>query len=226
MRLNVTKCGLMRFGDDEPLRPSASKTVCWVMQGEPLPVLRVYKYLGLAIDWNLSYDTICRFRLEMAWKTARALTYVLSTSSISAYVRLLAAWAALLPQLLYGSEVTALSKDRFKPTQTLLGRCLWLSGGHNLANCGYSLGVRNSALYRDLGMAPVHALAVAPRCRLLRKARLLRSGLIFGLLLPIGVVLQWESDRHSLSDFVQGLVLGPCAPGLLLGASPSKVTTL
>lgn len=177
MRLNVSKCGLMRFGGVGPLAESQSNSACWILQGQRVPVVSCYNYLGVQLNWELDQDTMCLGRLAMAKKAFRGMFHFLTMTSIPLTLRLMPLRAVLIPQMLYGTEVHGGSSARLKSAQVLVNRCLRLCMGVTGRGGLVSGGMSSHTLWRELGVPPLVAQAAGRRVRLLTKAPELKTHL-------------------------------------------------
>ena len=84
----------------------------WVFNGNPMPVVNAYKYLGIYFSTKLSFSAACR---DMASKAKKALLVVIqrlrhyNNSDFSIFKKIFD--AKILPIMLYGAEVWGLEKS-------------------------------------------------------------------------------------------------------------------
>jgi len=198
MHLNVKKCGIILFTPDAAARahwreqaaahcetgeapalpdPGPAPTSALRSRGKQIPVVSEYKYLGLLLDLELSYERMCEGRLLKAQKCFNGLLPFLRSKRVTLYLRLLPVKMVLLPCLLYGTEVFGGSQSRFGDAQRLINRalrlCLDAGGSDGLCGAGLPL----NAVYCELRVPPIHCLALARRCRLYSKAFQLRTNI-------------------------------------------------
>ena len=83
----------------------------WTYNGEQMPVVNVYKYLGIYLSTRLSFSAACR---DVASKAKRALLYIIqrlrqyNCSSIHVFLKIFD--TQVQPIMQYGSEIWGLSK--------------------------------------------------------------------------------------------------------------------
>ena len=83
----------------------------WSYDGKMMPVVNVYKYLGIYLSTKLSFSAACR---DIASKAKRALLYIIqklrqhNCSSIHVFLKIFD--AQVQPIMQYGSEIWGLSK--------------------------------------------------------------------------------------------------------------------
>lgn len=171
MSFGVQKCGVMGVGQ------GAHERVCgdvdgWYLQGERLPLVESYTYLGLVFDKELSLDVMAADRARKGTRTLHGIQYVLRCQSIPIKIRVdTLLKAVLIPVLTYGGELWGMSQKRAEGAEKVLSRAckslLRLSAKSSL--------VSPAALGLEFNVAPITALVCAARTRALLKFPRLRS---------------------------------------------------
>jgi hypothetical protein len=87
--------------------PVAECVLCspWVCRGKRLKVVHKYKYLGIWLTSDLSWDTHIGVKLDQAAKRTKALAKVFSNRQLSARAKTLVWLGSVRPLLEYGCEV-------------------------------------------------------------------------------------------------------------------------
>ena len=169
MRVGIGKCGVMCVGSDAGQASLAARPI--MLQQQRVPVVEEYLYLGLTFRRDLSVKAMLAPRLEKARAAMGALHPFLCTASIPLASRVLVVKAVILAKLLYGSELWGMQQERCAPAQTLLNKTLRSVAGGKAGDSS----MPNGALWREVCIAPVYALASARRARALKKFPTLRT---------------------------------------------------
>ncbi|TPX40863.1 hypothetical protein SeMB42_g05835, partial [Synchytrium endobioticum] len=101
MNVNAGKCGVMAIhGDNDELR-----TVDWRMQGNPVPVVNTYQYLGIPVNTEWKLKDVIEQRAEKGKKAYWGLAHFLRSESIPLEIRIATCRASVIPVLMYASEL-------------------------------------------------------------------------------------------------------------------------
>jgi hypothetical protein len=169
MRVNASKCGIMVLMDEG--KHARAKEGPWVLQGQPVPVVDTYKYLGVTLDVNTDLRVVVAHRADQARKALFVHRPMLQSRSIPLHIRVLALKALIYPSLVHGGELVGLRDEKlYSPLQRLLKMGLsWVAQGAGKASaaCG--------ALMREFGVAPIVAHVGAAKARALAKYPTLRT---------------------------------------------------
>jgi hypothetical protein len=218
MDVNIAKCGMIHFGPnhdefeiaaansalaihgtDEDGAPS---TDSFWYKGQLIPQSASYCYLGVEVERTLSYDFQFKCRFDSAKTVISRITPFLQTMSIPMKIRLMVIQMVVYSTLLYGTEITGGSAQRVQPAQTLINRLLRMVIGVGTKSKGvYSGGIPVHALWRELECPPIHAVAAARRCRLIKKAKFLKTYLpiLVGNCKGIGIAgTKWSSSSKGM----------------------------
>lgn len=87
MSFGIPKCGLMIVGGSEEERAEALGKV--MLQGEAVPVVRDYTYLGCKVKDDLSLADMLGYRLEKARKCLFAMQHFITNRRIPVSVKVL-----------------------------------------------------------------------------------------------------------------------------------------
>lgn len=119
MEINANKCGLMHIKDASeasiPLEPLK-------YNGEYIPVVDRYVYLGVEFNDRLNYDWMSQYRLGKASRVLGTLKATLSNTKIPMEYKTMLLKSIVLPTMLFGSEVFGMSKRRSGAMTQILDR--------------------------------------------------------------------------------------------------------
>ena len=163
MEFGIRKCGVMVVGDAEA--PIVE------INGEALPIVEEYMYLGVLIRKDLDLEAMVSFRTSVMRRRLNAASSFLKSQSIPIMSRVAVLKAMIVPSFLYGSEIFGMSETRVTEAQKLLDRGVRYIVGIKVTDMILN---REIAL-RELAIPPIHVSASALRGRLLRKATTLRT---------------------------------------------------
>jgi len=163
MKFGVAKCGIMVVEPPRVLGVSvAEQSVSNIfLQGEKLPVVDHYIYLGVKLTRDLSFDAMVAHRLGKFRGALMGLRAFLRCRSIPLSVRVNVLKVMALPVFLYGAEIWGMNQERVAKAQLLLNQGIrWLVG-----TSAHSTAVPLAAAQRELQIPPMHAMASARRAR-------------------------------------------------------------
>ena len=168
MSIGATKCGLTVFNGDL----SEVRREEWKIQGQNIPVVDKYTYLGLEVrnDWDLS--EIAAERAERARRALSALLPALSNSLIPLNVKAMMFKSLVVPVASYGGELLGMQRERVRKAQSVLDKGLkWILAG------AVSKGtiVAAAALRAELGLPSLYAIVSGRRARAWVKYRSLKT---------------------------------------------------
>lgn len=170
MTASPLKCGAMVIGPEELHDQFASMSEDIVLQGESIPIVDNYRYLGINFRNDLDIQRMVDDRLDTARRTVSAVTPFLRSRSIPLYMRALVTRVVVLPILLFGAEIYGMNKKLTSKMQRFLNHAL-----RAMAGASSKSPVSNVALWREFRMPPICASAAARRTRAIRKCATLRS---------------------------------------------------
>lgn len=158
MGTNGAKCGVMSIGAGSR---RVAKDRTWKLQGEVVPVVRSYKYLGILFNDNLDLPMMVRDRVDSVRKATRGLERFLRSSSIPIAVRLKMFKAVVLPIASYGGELFGMNTVLAQGIQAHVNNATkWLVG----VSSGSKLAAA-SCVSQALGIDSIDARMSAARAR-------------------------------------------------------------
>ena len=161
MSVGIGKCGSMVINDQNNELQQSS----FHINGEKIPQVDEYIYLGVKITNDISLQAMFDFRYEIFRKRYGAIAKQLSNYSIPLRSRILIVKSMLLPSLLYGAEVYGMSAARVVKGETIMKRiCKRLIGLKP-----YSRVLNYEVALMELTLLPIHVEASARRARLFNK---------------------------------------------------------
>jgi exonuclease III len=169
MKVGPAKCGVMAFHQDT----SAVDGKDWRIQGEKIPVVTRYEYLGIDVIANLDMREVVLTRLRKGEKTLGQVRSFLQTRALPIEVRLSVFKATVLPIIAYGGELYGMQIERVSKMQTLVNQGLrWIIGGR-----GADMSAPNLCIAEESNQAPMAAVSTGKKVRILAKSKNLRTWL-------------------------------------------------
>lgn len=163
MSVGIQKCGIMCIGRDQQRltrRPGR-----WKLEGQRIPIVEEYTYLGINFHRDLSTSSMMRGRLEGARKLVGQMAPFMLKASIPIPMKVAVIKAVVHPRLLFGAEVYGMNKRVTSAMQTYLNQVCRMAIGLYKSSI-----VSSVALWRELDLPPVCASAAARRARAIQKS--------------------------------------------------------
>ena len=176
MSVGTRKCGILEFLPDPNDDPSLTETHIMRdslrINGQLVPIVQDYKYLGLLLDGHLDRETVIRQRLERARKSSYSTCPYLTSSTILMTMRLQVIRAVVIPQCLYGAEIYGMNRSLTNTVQVLMNTMLrWIIG----ITKGGKNWVPSQTLWAEAKIDPICAVAAGRRMRAYVKSFGLKS---------------------------------------------------
>jgi exonuclease III len=161
MRTGHKKCGVMIATKNGEAREEweaelASQESRWI-QGDSIPIVRSYPYLGLVFDENLSMETIVAERLKKMRAAMASVKHILTNNCIPASARMQVINATVAPVALYGAELYGGNKKIVAKMQSVLD----LGTRYVLGTRGIGRAIPMNAAMHELGSTPLYVAAQA-----------------------------------------------------------------
>ncbi|MDE2342245.1 MAG: hypothetical protein KGL63_02445 [Betaproteobacteria bacterium] len=120
MNINASKCAIMIV--ENPLTKERQKRdpSIWKIQGQNIPIVDSYVYLGIRIHSNLDLNLTAEYRLEKARSTLNRISPFLYSSVVPIYVKRLALQAILIPIMTYGIDIWGWNQEALKKTDNII----------------------------------------------------------------------------------------------------------
>ena len=178
MKVGIKKCGIMCVGEKEDqaaVREHERLRVCPIRMArqvqekgrivrtvmEQVPVVDEYTYLGVLVRRDLDLKAMAKGRLKKAERALGSIQPFLATQAIPLMMRAMVLKTVLMASVLHGAEIWGMSQERSRPAQVLVNKALRLLCGCKRSDKTVSV----AAMWRELQVPPVHALASARRAR-------------------------------------------------------------
>jgi hypothetical protein len=167
MQVGIKKCGILEIRPDgvdsifDTLAEDDELRVGLKINGEPVPVVNEYKYLGLVLTSGLDVEQMVSKRLTLGRITVNQILPYLKCNTIAMSMRLRVVQAVVCQRLYYGAEVYGMNRKLTNTMQSLLTKCLRVIVGVHL-----KAGHRSSPtipLWKECGLMPVCAVAAGLR---------------------------------------------------------------
>lgn len=119
-KANVPKCAVMIFGKSSAPAQDLSITWTWGPAGNPIPVSKEYKYLGVMLSDTGGWAQHVEYVLEKGKKKLHSLWPVLSNRALTLALKKRVIESVLRPTLEYGGEVWYANKTQQKQLEKVL----------------------------------------------------------------------------------------------------------
>ena len=173
MGVGIKKCGVMcmAWGTESETMKLANVEQNWMMQNPPtinglqVPVVTEYTYLGVVITRGLDFDAMVKGRCKRAEKAMYMILPLLRDQSVPLALRVSVLRTVVLSTLLYGSEIWGMDETRCSEAQTIVNQALRAILGCKRRDMTQPV----AAMWRELGIPPICAMAAARRARAIHK---------------------------------------------------------
>ena len=169
MGVGIKKCGVMciGWGSEQAVRLARAEQARMMVEpptinGLEVPVVSEYVYLGVVVTQDLDFDAMVAGRCKKAEKTMYMILPLLRAQSIPVALRISVLRTTVLSTLLYGSEVWGMEDSRCAKAQTIVNEALRAVMGCKRQDMTQPV----AAMWRELDVAPVCAMAAARRASL------------------------------------------------------------
>jgi len=162
MSFGIAKCGVMVVGAGEEATEELRATPP-TLNGQPLPVVDGYTYLGIPLNRKLDLDQVARERATKTAKLVGALRGTLQAADIPMVAKQTILKGVVLPTASYGGELLGMNESRVAPLQRQLDVSLRLVAGVRVSACSATV------LATELGVPSVMAAMTGARGRGLKK---------------------------------------------------------
>ena len=175
MKVGISKCGILE------VRPSQSTATLTEgnpmrdtlrIQGQLVPIVDEYVYLGLRLTSDLTIGDLASCRVQLGRKRVGKLLPFLTSPVLPSAMRMRVIQAVVLPTLLFGAEVYGMNRRITTAMQGLANKCYRAVIGARIRTCAP---VPSVPLWEELGQKPICALAAGYRARAYRKAATLKT---------------------------------------------------
>ena len=170
MKFGVQKCGIMGIGEEAHRRVVNNQDL-WRLNGELIPVVTEYLYLGVLINGTLDLDVVAKDRAMKGRKALNAIRPVLISRSIPTIVKSRLVNAVLIPTLSYSGEIWGMQETRAKYGQKVISEAMRLMAGLKITSSCTS----TATLALEFGIIPLAAITSAARTRAYLKYPTLRT---------------------------------------------------
>ncbi|MGL5707885.1 MAG: hypothetical protein ACRDDF_06435, partial [Aeromonas sp.] len=116
MELNPSKCGIMEI-DTDPYCPQMEPIL---YNGELIPSIDRYVYLGTEINKSLNLTEMAKYRLNKGRQTLIQLRTTLINERIPIEYRIMLIKSILIPRCMFGAEIFGMSEKRVDPIKRIL----------------------------------------------------------------------------------------------------------
>jgi len=168
LEVGIQKCGVMAI--NRPRSMLEEKRRYWKINGEEVPIVDQYQYLGIQFRSDLDIPSMVQARFEASDRTVKSLAAFLRCYTIPLHMRISVVKAVVMPRLLYGADIYGMNKKLTDKVQGYLNKALRLIAGAN-----DKAPVASVALWREIGIPPICASAAARRARAYLKCASLKS---------------------------------------------------
>ena len=170
MEVGIGKCGLMEFPASALDTRLADLAEPIQLQGQEVPLVEEYTYLGLQITPPLAIEDLTAPRLESGRKTVQSILPFLSCRALPLSDRWIVLQAVVLARLLYGAEVYGMRRHMTDAMQRQYSTAL-----RGLLGAQRWRGLPSVPLWSELRSKPICALAAGRRARAYAKCLTLKT---------------------------------------------------
>jgi hypothetical protein len=188
----------MGWGDEESLavtRANAGQNEMKLkpptINGLQVPVVTEYTYLGVVITRRLDFGAMVKGRCKRAERAMRMILPCLRAQMVPLALRVSVLRAVVLSTLLYGSEIWGMDEARCSEAQTIVNQALRAIMGCKRRDMTQPV----AAMWRELDVPPVCALAAARRARAIHKFPRLKTW--------IGVLGRYDHENKKRAWMAQ-----------------------
>jgi hypothetical protein len=216
MKFGILKCGVMGVGGNAKRKVRHWENR-WLLQGELLPVVTEYTYLGLLFTHDLQSEAMVQQRAAKGNAALDALTHVISNRNIPVYIRILMVKAIIVPTLTFGGEIWGMNDTLAVICQRVLSRALRSLVGVKSSNV-----LSAEVASCEFDIPPISAIVAGLRTRALLKYPTLRT--VVAQLVQHAT--QLGSAKHSWTKGGRIWLKRYGGPGFLMTLTPTEGSTL
>jgi hypothetical protein len=172
MGVGIKKCGVMCIGWGTEIAIELANAEQEQMTMHPptinglqVPVVTEYTYLGVVVTRDLDFDAMVNGRCKRAEKAMCMILPLLRAQSVPLGLRVSVLRTVVLSTLLYGSEIWGMDDCRCSKAQLIVNEALRAIMGCKRLDMTQPV----AAMWRELGVPPICAMAAARRARAIRK---------------------------------------------------------
>ena len=170
MEVGIGKCGLMEFPASALDTRLADAPEPIQLQGQDVPLVKEYTYLGLQITPSLAIEDLTAPRLASGRKTVQSILPFLSCRALPLSDRWIVLQAVVLARLLYGAEVYGMRRHMTDAMQRQYSTAL-----RGLLSAQRWKSLPSVPLWNELRSKPICALAAGRRARAYAKCLTLKT---------------------------------------------------
>ena len=159
MTFGISKCGVMGFGTgafDE------IKLQQFTLQTKLVPVVSVYKYLGVIITTEMDMEQMVSHRITLGLARLNAIRPTLRAQWLPIYFRVKIIKSMLIPVLTWGAELWGLNPKLSEKLQSIIDKAINVIYGFTDNNTGF---VNKGQAMLELDIPPICATAAAAVAR-------------------------------------------------------------
>jgi len=186
MSVGIRKCGILEVcpaGLEKELTEVHPLRQDLIIQGNEVPIVDEYVYLGLNLSSDLSTKGLAEGRVALGKRKVGALLPFLTCPVLPLAMRLRVIQAVILPTLLYGAEVYGMNRAITDSMQTLANKCFRAILGIRVRSI---YPVPSIPLWYELGQQPICALAAGYKARAFQKGSTLKTQISRLIREPLG----------------------------------------
>ena len=154
MSFGVQKCGVMKIDGDVELL----KLIGFSLQGQEIPVVETYTYLGYPFNSSLNLEKAAKTRAAKAQTKLNMLTRFLKNKAIPLGPKVDVLRTCMLPSLTYGGELFGMVKSVVAPLESVWGASV------RMVMSGFSLSA-SRVLFAEFDLCSVYDVTCALRAR-------------------------------------------------------------
>jgi hypothetical protein len=174
MKVGIKKCGVMcvstTVGDimmdiEQGRMRGGGMGMPIMLMKQEVPVVEEYAYLGLVVDRKFNLKAMVEGRRKKAEKAAAKLHPFLKNQAVPLAIRVAVFRVVVMSTMMYGGEVWGMEQGRCNAAQKSINKSLRLLLGCKENDSSIPV----AAMWRELQVPPVHAMASARKARVINK---------------------------------------------------------
>lgn len=185
MCFGIPKCGIIPIGASRATvqNPDAHPaTWNWTLQGEKVPIVLEYEYLGVPIHLDMDVERVEKHRTQKVVKALGSVAHVLKNGSIPFSAKISIYKTLVLSAAMYGGELTGMNSQRSSKIERIL-----------MVGLGWVFGCKGNKPPCRLTMLEEARCAPFAAIRSAQKARAL---------------VKWKRSRTYIADLIKNTNLG------------------
>jgi hypothetical protein len=172
MAFGIKKCGVMASSpSDHEALLEIVKDQPFLLNGDVVPVVTEYQYIGLMVNSKFDLDYMADCRANLGRLALQDIKAILGYSKVPIHIKAKIIKAVLVPKMLYGAELWGTDKKRVNKAQQVIDEALRICLGAKAKDKTLHM----AGLWRECNIPPLACTAKGKVCRGIIKASGVRT---------------------------------------------------